>query len=122
MPVPPVKLLVGGTSLQVEIAGTPARIEHGLSGRESLPGGQGMLFVFDRPGLHPFWMKDMHFPIDIVWIAAEKKVVGVTENVTPDTYPQTFWPSTPVRYVLEVNAGGLEEKQIKVGDAVVWED
>lgn len=77
-----------------------------------------MIFVFDRSGFYPFWMKGMLFPLDFVWIGRDKKVAGVTANVAPETYPQAFLPPLPVKYVLEVNAGWVKEHGIKVGDAV----
>lgn len=112
------KLKVGNASLWAEVVTTPAQIERGLSGRPFLLENEGLLFVFGRPGLYPFWMKEMHFPLDFVWIDVEKKVVGVTENVMPESYPQSFRPPTPVSYVLEVNAGWATGHGVKVGDAV----
>jgi uncharacterized membrane protein (UPF0127 family) len=65
----------------------------------------GLLFVFDEPGLHGIWMKDMRFPIDILWLDDAFQVVDVRKNVAPDSYPTVFKPTKPARYVLEVTAG-----------------
>ncbi len=100
----------------VEVADNPLARTQGLSGRESLQEGEGLLFVFDRPGRHSFWMKDMNFPIDIIWLEGDGDVVHIEKDVRPDSYPQTFTPRLPARYVLEVNAGFTENQNIKVGD------
>src|SRR3972149_4363578 len=81
---------VNSAVIKTEIAGTPAERTRGLSGRECIGKNQGMLFVFDKPDYYPFWMKNMRFPIDIIWIDASKKVVYVKSNVAPSSYPQTF--------------------------------
>jgi hypothetical protein len=105
---------IGTTTLQVEVESTEAAREQGLSGRTSLPEGTGMLFVFQQDGNWGFWMKDMNFPIDIIFISATPTpgagtVVSVAPNASPEGYhqnpPQVFYPPTAVRYVLEVPAG-----------------
>lgn len=111
-------LKVGDTSIYVDIADTPALREQGLSGKISLPEDQGMYFIFDRPGFYPFWMKEMNFPIDIIWIGENMSVVDITVGAAPDSFPKTFAPTTPARYVLEVNAGFAERRGIKIGDQV----
>jgi len=75
----------------------------------------GMLFVFEEEKRHPFWMKDMHFPIDIIWISGERKVLEITYGVSPETYPDIFQPQQPVKYVIEVEAGRAEEINIEEG-------
>jgi len=105
------RLAVGRTTLTVEVAQTPAERAQGLSGRESLAADEGMLFVFPESASHPFWMAGMHFPLDIVWISENKKVVGLSENIppppsgTPAESCKLYYPPEPVKYVLEVNAG-----------------
>jgi len=64
-----------------------------------------MLFVFENPGIHGIWMKDMKFPIDIIWLDKDMSVISKELNVSPDTYPQVFYPSREAYYVLEVKAG-----------------
>ncbi|MEK7611570.1 MAG: DUF192 domain-containing protein [Patescibacteria group bacterium] len=109
-------ITIGNTSLSVEVAVDNEAITRGLSGREKLAEKAGLLFVFPAPGYYPFWMKEMRFPIDIIWIGADKKVVGFSENILPESYPATFAPPSPVQYVVEVNAGWVEERGILVGD------
>lgn len=89
----------------LEIADTPEQRERGLSGRASLPDDYGLLFAFEEDSTPSFWMKDMRFPIDIVWIAADGRIAGITPGVAPETYPEAFSPPEPVRYVLEIAAG-----------------
>jgi uncharacterized membrane protein (UPF0127 family) len=95
--------------IHAEIADTDASREQGLSDRQSLPANHGMLFIFDTPGQYGFWMKDMHFPLDMVWINADKTVAGVTKDLSPSTYPSIFPPPSPISYVLEINAGSAEK-------------
>ena len=104
--VPEVRTVaIGDTVLRVEVARTEEQLTTGLSRRRSLKEGTGMLFIFDTEGAHAIWMKDMRFPLDIVWIDENGKVVHIAEDVSPDTYPQSFSSPTPARYVLEVPAG-----------------
>lgn len=98
--------------LRLETVSSSKAIMKGLSGRSSLQRDQGMLFVFEKPGKYCFWMKDMNFPIDIIWINESKKVVTVKENVKPESYPDSFCPSESARYVIEVNAGRSRVMQI----------
>ena len=79
--------------------------QRGLSGRLALAAGQGMLFVFPASARHRIWMKDMHFPIDILWIDKSGTVVHVQAEATPDSYPAIFAPPVAAQYVLEIPAG-----------------
>ena len=111
-------LTIGSTIISVAIADTDASREQGLSGTAPLTSEQGMLFVFDTPDNTAFWMKDMNYSLDIVWIDANKKVVSVSKNLSPSTYPDTFSPGVPVQYVLEVPAGFADAHGIKARDSV----
>jgi uncharacterized protein len=79
---------------------------------------KGMLFVFEKPGIHGFWMKDMNFAIDIVWIGQDKRVVQIMEHIAPETFPKVFSPREPIQYVLEVNAGWARKSNIQLGDRI----
>lgn len=94
-------------SLDVERVSTPAAMSQGLSGRKSLADNQGMLFVFPQEGYHSFWMKGMLFPIDIIWLDKDYKVVYVKENAQPCTflYCPLYTPNKPAQYVLEAVPG-----------------
>lgn len=111
-------LKIGGTEVRVEIADSDRERSLGLSGREILEPGSGMLFVFDAPGLYGFWMNDMKFPIDIIWINEEALVVWIERNVRPETYPNKFAPPEPAKYVLEVPAGFADLHKITIGSVV----
>lgn len=101
-----------------EIADTPEERTQGLSGRTTLAEDTGLLFIFPEAGEHRFWMKDMLISIDILWLADDGTVVGIEENVHPDTFPQAFTPPEPVRYVLEVAAGVAQARGWNVGSVV----
>ena len=114
---------VGDTTLTVEIADTPEKHEKGLAGRDSLGESEGMLFVMTADTAPSFWMRDMKFPLDILWIN-NGKVAEITENVpvpSPGSSLDTltrFVPSQPIDYVLEVNAGWTRVHNITVGTPV----
>ena len=95
---------IGATTITAEIADTQEKRELGLSGRPALPADQGMLFVFDQPGRHGFWMKDVNFPIDIVWLDENKRTISITKNLQPNSYPQLFYPPQDIKYALEIKA------------------
>ena len=107
---------LGGAKVNVVLARTRTEIEQGLSGRDPLARNEGMLFVFDKDDTYAFWMKDMKFSIDIIWLAVNGTVVDLAENVSPSTYPQSFRPKVPARFVLEVPAGFAREYMVRVGD------
>ena len=117
-PVSRSTVVIDGVAIAVQLARTPAEQEKGLSGRLALPDGEGMLFVFDRPDRYGFWMRDMHFAIDIVWIDNNWRIVDITHELTPESYPNTFAPSAPALYALEVPAGSALRYSWKVGDSV----
>lgn len=108
---------IGNVELGVVTAITPEERMRGLSGRKTL-GADGMFFYFDEADYHGMWMKEMSFPIDIVWIDAERHVVGIDEHVDPDTYPRVFAAPVPVPYALEMNAGAVDTFGIEKGDVV----
>ncbi len=110
-----------GARVKVDIASTPASLARGLSGRPSLRSDEGLLFIFDQPGRYSFWMKDMNFPIDIIWLTADLNVAYIKKDASPDSYPATFESPEDAQYVLEVVAGFAERNNIKAGDRVEFE-
>lgn len=112
-------LHIGSVTVVAEVADTPAARERGLGGRTHLEEGTGMWFVFDTDGLWPFWMKDTLIPLDIIWVDAAGTIVHIASNVQPSSYPQSFAPATPARYVLEVPAGYTAARGITKGDLVI---
>lgn len=111
-------ITVGGIKIQVEVASTEAERQAGLSGRAGLAAGQGMLFEFSQPGDYGFWMKDMNFPIDILWADQSGTVVTIWPNLSPATYPQSFHPASPAQYVLELPANFAAQNGIAVGSKI----
>ena len=109
---------IGKVSFTVNLALTDAEREQGLSGQTDLAPNTGLLFVFDTPGSYGFWMKDMKFPIDMVWVGENMRVVTTKEGATPESYPQIFYPNAPSMYVIELPAGTMRVNNLSVGDSV----
>jgi len=108
---------------EAELAITPQEWERGLMFRESLDRNQGMLFEFGQDGIHKFWMKNTKISLDIIWVDADKKIVFISNNISPcirDDCP-SYGPDVPVRYVFEVNGGEMARLGAKIGDAVIVE-
>jgi hypothetical protein len=111
---------IAGRTLKVEVADTPVARAKGLSGHAPLGEDEGMLFLFGTAGRYPFWMKDMLFPIDIIWIS-NGKVVDVTANApVPDSAQKlpTFAAKEPADVVLEVPAGFAQKYGVNPGMVV----
>lgn len=117
-------VFIGTGKWQVEIADDARLRAKGLSGRKKLNDNKGMLFVFPEPGYYKFWMKEMNFPLDIIWIKGNK-VVSVSANAPPLSLKQMskgkvfYNPPEPVDKVLEINAGEAEKYNIGVGSPVL---
>ena len=109
------KISLGDVVLKTEIALSPLEKQKGLSGRNYMGENNAMLFVFSQPDLYPFWMKDMKFPIDIIWLDDNLKIINVEKNVSPKTYPEEFLPHLPAKFVLEVNGGWSDKNKTKEG-------
>ena len=109
---------MGSTTYTMDIADTPAEQEQGLSGRPPLAPDTGMIFIFDKPDNYGFWMKDMNFPLDIIWISSDLHIIHIEKNLTPQTYPTVYYPNVPTQYVLEISAGQTDQNNIKIGDLV----
>ena len=107
---------IGGVRLKVQIADTPALRERGLSDRSTLAPFDGMLFIFNEPST--LWMKDMLFPLDIIWISPRGQVADITENAQPDSYPRHFQSRTPAEFAVEVPSGFGRQHHIGIGDRV----
>ncbi|MFH0828625.1 MAG: DUF192 domain-containing protein [Candidatus Kerfeldbacteria bacterium] len=102
-------------TVRAEVARTPEEQSRGLSGRASLADGTGMLFVYDTPGIHQFWMNGMKFPLDFIWIN-NGIVIGFTEKVpVPSGTSPILKPPSPVTHVLEVPSGFVLTHRIITG-------
>ena len=104
--------------VDVEIAQTFAERVRGLQGRPSMDKNNGMLFVFEEPARHGFWMKDTLIPLDMIWMDAQGRIVTVFSGVPPCAADPcaSYFPEKEALYVLEVNAGVAGEWGLKVGD------
>lgn len=102
----------------VEIATTQSQIEYGLMNRTHLDSNKGMLFVFEKEGNYPFWMKNTLIPLDIIWINSNQSIVYIKKNAQPCTqdYCQSIDPGKNARYVLEMNSDLSDKYDINVGD------
>lgn len=114
---------IGGFSWPVELAVTDEEQVLGLSGRAELAAGSGMLFVWAGESRRSFWMPDMNFPLDIVWIDGDCAVVAITREAPPQRPGQSRaelprYVVDGVQYVLEINAGEAALRGVKVGDGV----
>lgn len=114
----PIVVFNDKTPLRVTLVEGMAERKRGLSGRESLDSNEGMLFVFSEDAYHGIWMKEMKFPIDIIWIDKNGVVVSVENAARPDSYPTVFEPTSPARFVIETNAHFAESFGIERGSKV----
>ena len=113
------RLIAANGIITIEVVETPEDKQRGLSGRSSIADNEGMLFTFDTASTQNcFWMKDMQFSIDMIWLDSEKNVITVTEDVSPDTFPQSFCPESEASYGLEVGSGRATELGIATGETL----
>ena len=113
---PHVTLQLGDGVFLSQVAKTPESREKGLSGTVPLRENEAMLFIYDSDGKWAMWMKDMKYPIDIIWLDKDKKVVYIVKNAPPESYPfDNFTPKQEARYVVELMAGTVAKKAITIG-------
>jgi len=115
----PVSVCFENDCFSVEIADNSEEMSRGLMFREKMDADKGMLFIFEKEGEYPFWMKNTLIPLDIIWINENKEVVLITENAQPcqkDHFCPSFKPSETAKYVLEINGGISEKIGLKIGD------
>jgi uncharacterized protein len=119
--LPEESLSIDSATFNVEVASTMLEQARGLSNRPSLGANDGMLFVFASGSTQSFWMKDMNFPLDMIWISGNT-VVGFAQNAPAEpnvAFPsQIFYSPANTDKVLEVNAGTVAKYNIQVGDTV----
>lgn len=118
------EVIIGGHEVKVAIARTPEARAKGLSGKKALCPDCGLLFIFESAARHVFWMKQMYFDIDIIWIDGDK-IVDISHAVPrprPEDFdaPKTFYQArVPVDKVLEVNSGWAAKHRLVSGDRLV---
>ncbi len=116
------KVIIGQKIFYVDVADSPKEMARGLSGRPGLAPDHGLLFIYPDKDYRTFWMKDMNFAIDLLWIDGDK-VVGLEENMLPEPGVafddlRRYNSPQPVSRVLEIPAGSVDASQVKVGDII----
>jgi len=107
-----------GSSVTAELASSDEERQQGLMFREKINEDQGMLFLFEEEGLHSFWMKNMTFSIDILWLDRQKRIVHLAPEVPPcpsDPCP-SYAPGAAAMYVLELKSGAAKRHHLKLYD------
>ena len=116
------EIQINNNIFQVEIADTMMSQTKGLSGRESLDEDEGMLFVFQKHAKRSFWMINMNFYLDIIWIK-DGIIVGIAKNTVPlklnNEKAEIYYSPEPVDMVLEINSGLSDKLNIKIGDKLI---
>ncbi len=116
---PLIPLSLGTIDMFASVADTAATRTLGLSRTTALPPDVVKLFVFENSGVYKFWMKEMLYPIDIIWLDSAGIIVHIEQAVSPESYPQTYGPDTPTRYVIETNADFFATTGLQVGDSIM---
>jgi len=116
------KISLSGVELIVDVSDTDQSRQKGLMFKPRMDELEGMLFIFENQARYSFWMKNMQFPIDIIWVSEDKKVVYIAEDALPcqGSCP-SFSPDKSAKYVLELNSGFVKNHQVKVGDSLFFE-
>jgi uncharacterized membrane protein (UPF0127 family) len=116
-------LHLGDGVFTARVAKTQVERDLGLGGTHNLRQDQVMLFIYDSDDKWPRAMKDMNYPIDIVWLDKDKKVVYIVKNAPPESYPyEDFTPKQKARYVVELSAGTVAQKAITIGDGASFDE
>jgi uncharacterized membrane protein (UPF0127 family) len=116
-PLARVRTARGTADVALEVADTPATRSRGLMYRNALPDGSGMLFVFDDDADHEFWMKNTLIPLDMLFIAADGRIVGIRADATPLS-TAAIGVGAASRFVLEVPGGWAGRHGVAAGDRV----
>lgn len=104
-----------------EVADTDFKRDRGLMFRKALSDNEGMLFIFEESEIYSFWMKNMHFALDVIWISQDKRIVDITANVLPCTATcKGFSPKEQVKYALEVNSGFATRHKMRIGETLYF--
>ena len=120
------QITIKDLTIQAKIADEPKEHQIGLADYSSLSLGEGMLFVFDTSASYVFWMKNVEFAIDIIWIDENKKIVDIAPNVPPEPDKgekelTRYKPKSDAKSVLEINAGISALHNLQIGDQVAFE-
>jgi uncharacterized membrane protein (UPF0127 family) len=113
--LPSTRVTIKGRHLTVEVAATPYARSCGLAHRSSMPENEGMLFVYPKPGLLSFWMKDTEIPLSIAFIDDAGRIISI-QKMDPLQQTERYNSPRPARYALEVNQSWFEKQGIGIGD------
>lgn len=117
-----VNISINNYTLLVDLSITFEQIILGLSNKNSIKENEGMLFVLNPSSRRGFWMKDMKFPIDIIWLNENKEIVNIKKSLEPCvTNCPVYYPDRESKYVLETVAGFADKQNLKVGDTIIFE-
>lgn len=117
--LPSARLNSGMYNISAELARTPQEREIGLMHRTSMGASEGMLFIFERPGVQCFWMKNTLIPLSAAFLADDGTVVNIVD-MKPKTL-DSHCSTQPVRYVLEMNQGWFSKRGVKAGSKLAGE-
>ena len=112
---------IDGYNISAFVADTDDKRSKGLSGVENMSGNQGMLFVFNNPSKQGFWMKEMMFPLDIIWLDSNNTVIHIEKKLQPCTSVllcTVYSPSRDAKYVLETISGFTDLHSLNEGDKI----
>ncbi len=113
------EIQIGEVNMSAFLADSPRKMTVGLMFRKSMKQNECMLFIFPNDRSHPIWMRNMRFPLDIVWLDSNRRVVDFVESAKPSSWHDFsgYRSKAPSRYVIEFNAGFIRKNNIKINDA-----
>ncbi len=114
--LPVTRLSAGMHLITAEVAATPMERQIGLMHRSGMPANHGMLFIFEEPGAHCFWMKNTLLPLSIAFLADDGSVVNIAD-MQPHS-EASHCPKKPVRYALEMNQGWFDKRGLRAGSRI----
>lgn len=110
---------ISDASVRAEIADTQLKRIEGLMSKKTLPDNEGMLFIFNNESRHGIWMMNTSFPIDIIWIDKDLKIIDIAEDAQPCKFNcPVYMPDEKALYVLEVNSGFTKKNKLQIGDSI----
>lgn len=115
-------LLLGNKEFQIILADTNELRTKGLSGSNPLGEDQAMLFLFDSPSKYGFWMKEMRYPIDIIWVNTKGKIIYIVKDAKPESFPEVFKPRDEAIVVIEIKGGLSKKVGLLEGDYIRFKD
>jgi uncharacterized membrane protein (UPF0127 family) len=108
---------IGKVKYSLYVSDTESKRMQGLSDVAKMPKKQGMLFVFEKADTYGFWMKDMKFPLDMIFLR-ENQIVDLKQNILESSFPQIFYPISAVDAVIELNTGEIQKSGVHIGDVL----